>query len=289
MGEIMSEEVPAAEPSQPDPVSTEPVPEQPSMHKVKVDGQELEVSLNDLVKNYSLEQASRKKFDEASQLRKEVDEFVEVLQKGDLSPLKEIVSEEAMLKFAEGLVRDKVEFDRLDDSTKAKMLAEKERDLYKNKLEEQEEYRKQAVLEQMEAKAAESIDEQIVDAISQLDSKYDKLVATPEFIQDCARHMVMQLDKYGANKVDSSKAAQWALNTWKNRMTSYAKQLSPDDLSSYLSKNQIESLRKANLDSLNSGFPRYGEGSKVTPKKGKQEKVSVDEWMGAIEKRLGNG
>jgi hypothetical protein len=263
---------------------------EPEFRTVKIDGESVKVSLADLEKAYGLETSSRKRFEEASTLRKQVDEFLDVLQKGDFSSLKQLVPEEALLKFAEKTLRDKVEYERLDDSTKGKLKAEKERDEYKRKIEEQEETVKRQEYEELENKAAADIDDQLIEAISQLDSKYDKLVSTPEFIQDCARHMLMQLDKNGSKGLDPNKATKWALSSWKRRMEAYAKNLSSEDLTQYLSKKQINALRKSGLSKIEDQFPTYGNVKNEQSKYKKSTKSqSIDDWFATIDKRLGNG
>lgn len=63
------------------PPAEETEPESTEAVKVKVDGEEREVKQEELVKSYELAQASYKRFEEASKLRKDVDTFVDAIHR----------------------------------------------------------------------------------------------------------------------------------------------------------------------------------------------------------------
>ena len=154
MGEIMSEEASApqevqqevteaVEEKQPTEIKEESKVQDTGVRRIKVDGKYIDVKLEDLEKSYGLEKSSRAKFEEASVLRKEVDAFLELMHKGELGNLKNIVPEEKLLGFAEKLLREKVEWEETPKEQKDRIVAERERDKYKAKLTRYEEEAKQ--------------------------------------------------------------------------------------------------------------------------------------------------
>ena len=60
-------------------------------HRVKVDGEELEIPYDDLLSGYNLNRVSDKRLKEAAKMRKDVESFVSRLSDGDLSLLEEFV------------------------------------------------------------------------------------------------------------------------------------------------------------------------------------------------------
>ena len=73
--------------------------------KIKIDGEYIEVPIEELEAAYGKDRASQKRFEEAAALRKEVDSFLDSLQKGELDNLLDIVPEDRLAEFAEGVLR----------------------------------------------------------------------------------------------------------------------------------------------------------------------------------------
>ena len=297
MGEIMSEEASApqevqqevteaVEEKQPTEIKEESKVQDTGVRRIKVDGKYIDVKLEDLEKSYGLEKSSRAKFEEASVLRKEVDAFLELMHKGELGNLKNIVPEEKLLGFAEKLLREKVEWEETPKEQKDRIVAERERDKYKAKLTRYEEEAKQHKMAQMNDKVAQELDSEISEVIGQLQSSYGSIVKSPEFVQDVARIMLAQLSK-GAENVNSKKAAELAVKGWQKRLGTYVNNISPDDLSKHLTKDQMNKIRKQELsetmDQLSK--PLHSKKGKVSRKK--RGKRNVDDFFATIEKKIG--
>ena len=291
MGEIMSEEI-----SQPEPVAEE-VPQQdsppaqkeaspppPDTRRVKIDGEYHDVSIADLEKAYGLEKSSRKKFEEASSLRKEVDGFLDTLSKGELAELKKFVPEDKLLSFAESLIKEKVEWEETPQEKRERILAERERDEYKQKYEELTKKDKEQQFNKMNDEVANEIDEEISEVISQLEGSYGNIVKSPEFVQDVARIMLAQLSK-GTDNVNTKKAADMALKGWKRKLGTYVNNISPDDLTKVLSKQQIELLRKAKVEEALDQMNRRPQKKQRVRKK-QSSKVSVDNFFDSLERKI---
>lgn len=252
---------------------------------IKVDGEEIEVSIDDLEKSYGLDRAARKRFEEASNLRKEVDSFIESMQMGDLSHLADMVPEDKLHDFAESVLRKKIEWEDTPEETRAKIMAERERDKYKEELEEYTKKEQEQIVNYVNEQAAIEIDNEIVDSIEELSKDHGSIVKTPEFIQDVARIMLAQLNN-GAADLDPGKAAKLALKGWKNRLGAYVGNISQDELGNYLTKDQIKQLRKSELNTALGQFPSYEKGSSPKKASRKSKTVNVGNWFDQIEKNL---
>lgn len=82
----MSEAVTAPVPGSPPPTAPEPAP---NLHKVKVDGAEMEIPYDELIRDYQTRKASDKAFREGAQARKEAEQLVLMLKNDPISVLKD--------------------------------------------------------------------------------------------------------------------------------------------------------------------------------------------------------
>lgn len=254
-----------------------------AIRKVKVDGKEIEIPIEDLEKAYELSSASNKRFEEASKLRKEVDSFLDHLSNGDLSILAEFVPEDRLAEFAEGLLRKKVEWEETSEETRARILAERERDELRDKLNEYTTKQQEQIKAYVNDQAAMELDNDITEVIEELEKTHGSVVKSPEFIQDIARVMLAQLES-GAGSMSARKAADLAYKTWQKRIGTYVRNVSYSDLEKYFSKDQLKAFRKAQLDNAMGQFPE-GKKSKGTPKK--KPHVNVNNFFDHLEKQFG--
>ena len=263
------------------------VPDSGATRQVKIDGQMVDVPIEDLEKAYGLETTSRKRFEEAASLRKEVDTFIDNLKGGDLDLLQELIPQDQLYDYAENILRKKVEWDETPEETRARIMAEKERDQYKSELEEYSKKEQEQIVTKVNEEVSHEIDEEISEVIEHMQKEHGNIVNTPEFIQDVARMMLSQLDD-GADRINTRQAADFALRGWKNRIGSYVKNISHSDLTKYLSKEQLNQLRKSELDTALSQFPEYNTGSSDRKASRRtRETVDVGSFFDQLEKRIG--
>lgn len=227
---------------------------QNDVRRIKIDGEYVDVPISKLEEAYGLEKASRKRFEEAATLRKQVDEFVDTLHKGELDSLLGLIPEDKLYDFAEKMLRQKIEWEETPEDKKARILAERERDKYKKDLEDFTKKDQEQIKQQLSIQAVQELDGEIADVINQLEKTHGKMVKSPEFVQDIARIMLAQMEK-GPSYVSTQKAADLAYKSWKNRIGSYVGNISRDDLKNYLTKDQLAAIRQADLDNALSQFP----------------------------------
>jgi len=93
-----------------------PQPQAPSKFKIPVDGQEVEVDLDELKRGYSHARAANKRMQEAAAIRKAEEARKQRALKGDLDWLEELgAPEEQILKWAEQKLLKKIEFESMRD------------------------------------------------------------------------------------------------------------------------------------------------------------------------------
>lgn len=257
----------------------------PETRSIKVDGEMVDVPIADLEKAYGYEVASQNRFREAAELRKEVDNFIDTLKGGDLQVLSELIPEDQLYDYAESLLRKKVEWEEQPEDVRARKMAEHERDMYKSELEEYSKKEQEQILADVNYAVSHEIDQEISTVIDEMSKEHGNIVHTPEFIQDVARIMLAQLDT-GAPNVDSRAAATKALRSWHNRIGEYVKHISHDDLTSYLSKDQIKALRKAELDTAMAQFPEYQRVAAEAPKKRKKDGINVGDFFSHLDAKF---
>lgn len=129
--------------------ATEASPENPRKFKVKVDNQELEVSEADLIRNYQKGIAADKRFNEASQMHKQAEEFIGLLRSNPMKVLTDPRLSIDMKKIAEDYVYEQYQLEQMTpEQREAREMKER-----LTRYEQEEKARK----EQEEAKRAQEL------------------------------------------------------------------------------------------------------------------------------------
>ncbi len=247
-----------------------------------VDGQEHEVPLDELRRDYQKYKAADKRFQEAAQTRKQVEEFVTQFQ-----PYLEAITslekdpwavhkvaglnyEEMALKFAYDKALQEYEESNLSPEQKRmKALEEKvasyerQQESSKQKEEQEREERKQQELSTMAIKAGEEIESDIVSAIQSSNVKPSK-----RLVARMAEEMINHLDSTGRPL-----SAKDALSRVRSEITTY----SPEDLMAMLPEDVLEKIASSKLNKR--------VGSAATPTVQKDEPIKdkyqqeLDSWL----------
>lgn len=248
-------------------------------HKVKVNGKEAEVDYDELVSSFQLRQASDEKFRTAKQLEIEYQSFVKdpwkFAKKHGLDPH----------EVAEKLLYDKIQYENLSDSEKAKLQAETERDELKRKLEELEKTDRERHEEAERAQAMQQIDEDITAALAKLGRK-----PTPRFIARMAETMLAHLEGDGDAPEMSDVLTSVDREYWSD-MSEILESTPVDELRKRLPKKVLDALRKANVDEVLSQDPmrsRKIQDTEPSPARPKHKRMSTDDYFKNIEKKFGS-
>ena len=233
----------------------------PRRHKVKVDGEEREVTDDDLIRDYQLKEASYKRMEEASKLSKQLKPFlpvVEALRNGDLAVLKQLgVPKDALRKFSEQELLEYLEEQELSPEEKAKRQAEKERDEYKAQLEKDQQARAKVEQEQLAHKAAQEIETEIVAALKEIEVP---LKGNYRLVRRMAEDMFAALEA-NQPKVKASEARDRVLKGMSEDFGEHLKReyaKDPEKFIDSLPADFVDGVRKRDLKRVKSQLPIGG-------------------------------
>lgn len=274
----------------PDQAIETPVDFSSTKHRVKIDGNELEVPYDELLSGYQMSRASKMRFDEAAKMRKGVEDFVTKLKDGDFSILEEFVPKENIRSWAERELSDYIEWEELPQSEKDKIIAIRERDELKNEVKSLKQAEQEKIILQAEQEAEAEIDNEIYEAIQSIrQSSGNNVPITAELVQDIARLMLSHLQE-GNERPSAKDATKKIMDRYRKKFGSYVSSLSVDDLRSVLSSDQLNALRKMELDQAMSSMENNIRHIKSDTKTRKQrEKMNVDDFFSKMDKKYRYG
>lgn len=244
----------------------------PRKHKVKVDGKELEVSDDDLIRDYQLKEASYRRMEEASKLSKELKPFlpvIEALKQGDLGVLKQLgVPKEALRKFSEQELIEYLEEQEMTPEQRRARDAERERDKLKAQLEEDQKKQSAREQEAMAAKAAQDIEAEIVDALKDADLE---LKGNYRLVRRMAEDMFAALEAKQP-KVSAKTARDRVMKSMREDFDEYVKRGVSKDIEAFIDSlpaELVDGVRKRDLKRVKSQLPigATGEQMKRQPRK----------------------
>jgi hypothetical protein len=206
------------------PLSQEPSALPPKI-KVKVDGHDLEVSQEELVRDYQMRQASQKRFQEAAQLKQEAQEQMEALKFAKENPIEFFRATGVNAKeFAE-----KVLLQELEES----MLSPEEKELrelrnYKSKLEQEQKQRLTLQQEQQrlarEQQTAQELENEILEVLTA-----SNLKPNPRNIAKVAEYLLASLDENG-NRMHAKDAFQRVQMNSRKEVAEHIADLTPEEI-----------------------------------------------------------
>jgi len=183
------------------------------MFTVKVDGQELQVSEADLIRDYQLAQASYKKMEEAAGLRKSSDEVrrnhqlvAEIMRNGTSAQKSQVLAsymggEANLQRWLHDEVNSMVEFQQLSPEAQKLRKTEQELSTYKERARRQQEQQQQQQLHQEQTQAEQYFLQQFTGALKDVG-----LPSNPATISRMASIASYYADK--GQQVDSGKIAE---------------------------------------------------------------------------------
>ena len=268
-----------------------PTPEQ--KHRIKIDDEEFDLeTLEKEFKRYKGKyEGSEKKFQEAANMRKQVEGLLERAQKGDLSWLKGIVPAQQLRKWQEEELLSEIEWEQLPDHEKRRIQAERERDKYRSELETTKQERETEQLRLLEGQAYAEIESDITQAIKELG--HDVKV-TPEFMRRVAELMLNQIeasdDPQDFRRVPAKEARDKVLSNGKKFVPELLSLLPISEVLNLIPKKVREAIRNADVEDAVSQMPRRireQTGQVEKPRKTKEVRMSIDDYFSKrLEKKL---
>lgn len=269
-------------------VSQESIPDfRKYKHRVKIDQDESEIDYDELVAGYQKAQDSGRKYNEAAKIKKEVDDFIASLKSGDRNRLIQAVGKDEFRKMAEEHLLEQMEYEALPQSEQDRRAAERERDDYKKRLEELENEQTAARQKEIESKAHQELETEILEAI-----KENGQQLTPLVIARTAEIMLANLNGKG-EKLGAGQALKFALTQLDGDAAKYLESLPVEELRKRLPKKTLDALRKADLDLAMSQNPVKSQQRKKgepAPKRGrvKDRRMQSDDWFKKMDEKFGS-
>lgn len=259
-------------------------PEAPSKFKVPVDGQEIEVDLDELKRGYSHSRAAAKRMQEAAEIRKREENRRRAAAEGKLDWLTDYgLDEDKLLSYAEKKLLSKIEFESLPEHEKKLRQTQQEKEELERKLSELSD-RQRA---ELEAKTLEAATREIDDEISQVVKSFQGK-PTPRLIRRIAEAMYSSLER-GEAPLPAAKALEKAKKSLSEDVTEYLNVQSPDELIKSLSKSQLQALRNHFVNEAKSQAPfaRYKGSEQGDQKAGRERKrMNTDEYFKTLENKF---
>ena len=230
-------------------------------HKVKVDGEEIELSYEDLLAGFQKSQASDKKFRESARMRQEAEEkgkkyeeTLEALKKGDHKSLVELVGEDAAFQMSQEYLLSKMEYDNLSEDQKRIRELEKENEDFKSQQEKIREAEEQRQVAELEHKAAEQIDKEISEVL-----KESGLPMRPEFVARVAEQLLanIQSGRQKTEPLTTKQAWERARSGMQRDAQALIEQMSAEELRDFLPKAQLKALRGLDVEEFKKRDPLY--------------------------------
>ena len=255
-----------------------------SKHRIKVNGQEREVSYEDLLAGYQLREASDAKFREAKKLaeeagltKKELAEFTKdpwsFARKNGLNPF----------ELAENLLLSKMEYESLSDDAKARLKAEREMAKYKGELEERTAKERAAAEAAQAEHAVAEIDSEIGEALKALGRK-----PTPRLIARIAETMLAHLDSRDGERPKASDILRKVDSEYLTDLQEYFEHLPAERLSEALPQKVRDAIRRADVDRVKSQDPvgSRRQAQQDRPRQ-KAQRMGTDDFFKKLDKRFG--
>lgn len=248
--------------------------------KVK-DGREL--PLEKILNEWEAAAASTKRYQQASQLEKQVKALFEGLSKKDVQARNNFIStigEENFRELAEQYLIEKLEFESLPEPERNYRLEKKKAEDLEKKLKEREEKDQEGQRATLQKMAAEEIDNEVSDYLKSSKIKTPRLVAR-------ALETILANQKKGA-KIPFKDAWVKAEDDIKEDVKSYIRDLPIEDRKKLFTDEEWKSLRKADVEAARSNFHSNKPAQTREPtERPRKEKLTLDEWMAKKERQFG--
>lgn len=218
----------------------------PDKFTIKVDGQVLELSKDEMVKYAQLGKAGQARMEEAARIKTEAMQLVKMLRDNPEAVLADpyvLGSEEKVIELAQKILSKKMEDEQKSPEAREKERLEKELEELRQKVKQDEEQRQAAEYERMVQQQEAQLEEQITEAL-----ETSGLPKSPFVLKRLADVMIAAAE----NEKDIS--PKQALNIVKREMQKdireYIDALQEDALEEFISAEKVKKLRNRQIAKL---------------------------------------
>lgn len=241
-------------------------------YTVKVNGEEIEVSQDELIRGYSTNKAAQEKFREADAMRKQAEKFVEMLQEDPAYVLEQMGMDVRSL--AEHYLAERLQYESLSDEERELIEA-------KQKLARYEAQQKAQQEEQYQRELSEKVEAARGEYVTRINTALDTagLPQTDWTVQRMAKYMheALSSDDPAIQKLSDSDIVELVAEDYAEELS----KMPAETLERLLGKEAANTLRKNDLSKLK-GNKKQPQRSKK-PVKGKGQKrdkqyMTSDDW-----------
>lgn len=252
-------------------------------HKVVVNGAELEVDYDDLVKDYQLKRASHEKLQKASQIEKQSKAVIEALNKGDLEFVRKSVPKDVFKKLATDYLLDELEWESLPEGERKRIQAEKKLAEYEKKEADRNKTEKEKADQEEFQKYQQQAQEELAQSVQEVVEMH-KAKGLPVDHGYLLRTVDLMIAAHLANgeKLPAAKAFEIACREIDDAFGKKMKSFTPDDLVKSLSKDQLKALNQlliTNARGFQSAVKKQPSGAPVS---NQGKKIGIDEFFDKI-------
>lgn len=266
-------------------------------HKLKVNGREVELDEPEVIRRAQLAEGADAKFREASQMRKETEEFINALINDPLSVLThpDMQAKINFREIAEQFLAGELQKEMLSPEQRELMELRKfkgEQETARQQAERQRaEHAKQQHLQQLQQRAAAEYDTKITEVLAGAN-----LPKTPYTVKRVAELMHSALSK--GYDLDAATAVDMVRQGYGTDLQALVGNLEGDHLVKFLGEDVLKRLRKHDLASLRKQLQPDSAPAQQAPQasapreprntqQANPEKVRTDQWLENLRKKAG--
>jgi hypothetical protein len=246
---------------------------QDQTYKVNVNGQEVEVGINDLLNNYNQVSAAQEKFREASRIREQSKSLVNTLKENPLEVLSQLGVD--VKKLANEQVAKQVEYELMSEDQKRAHDYKLELDRVNKESESRLELEKRQQREQevmQEKQKALSAIESTIDANPQLPKNNWTISKMAKYMAD--------FKQAGVSDPPMDKIAAKVKSDYEESTSTFIKNMSPEDRAKFLGEKTVRELAKLQGNKYAKNKYSYSTSNGTSEVKSKDPKkgISRSEW-----------
>lgn len=253
-------------------------------HRIKVEGSEIELTLDELKRDYQLKEASNRRFQQASEMAKKAGpamEAFEALQRGDIAKAKKLLPPAQFRQAMENYLIEELEYEQLPEYEQRRIEAEKRATALQKQLDDMNEGQNKEKNQRELAAAGMQVDQEIGDMLK-------KMGKNPTFylVGAIVDEMLASLDGKG-EVLTAEKAYTKAQARLNGGIEAYFGDLSDQEFLERLPPQRIEAVRKHLMSQVrNQQAPRQQTQQSAPLRREDGKPKSIDEAFAEREAQL---
>lgn len=255
---------------------------QAEKYRIKVDGQELEVDIEELKRGYQLKQASHKKFQEAAEKEKQAGQIMQALESGDLNFIVSKLGPQKARALMEDYLIEQIQYENLPEAERRAIDAERRLKQFEQERQQEQQRLQQQEQERVMAQAHAELDREVGEALKELGRK-----PTPRLVIRIVDEMIARMDAKD-QRITAKDAVKYAQKGILTDLSEYLPQLSDEELFQTIPKEVWERMRKHDVNRVTqASTQRRPKSSGNQPKNTKPKRIGMDDYFKQLDAKFG--